>query len=165
MQVETFIRMPQKVVAIQWFPHKTIPDVQNIYKQIDNLEGNAPLRYIASGKILIDGRPWQVDPADYVIYDTKTMRPIQAISEQVFLTTYMNTKAFCLCAECEARAEKVISPPKIETLDQVAQLLLEGRGPIPVSENGNITMIYTVEQLNEIRKILIEKNKSQEPNA
>ena len=163
MQVETFVRMPQKVVAIQWFPHKTIPEVTNIYKQIDNLDGNAPLRYIASGKILIDGRPWQIDPADYVIYDTKTMKPIQAISEQVFLTTYMNTKSFCLCADCEARAELATTPPKIETLDQVEQLLLQGRGPIPVSENGNVTLIYTVEQLDEIRKVLVVKAKSQAP--
>lgn len=161
MQVETFTRMPQKVVAIQWFPHKTIPEVTNIYKQVDANDGTNPVRYIASGKIMIDGRPWQVDPADYVIYDPKSMKPIQAISETVFLTTYMNTKAFCLCAECEARAEKAINPPKIETLDQVEQLLIDGRGPIPVSENGNVTLIYTIEQLNEVRKLLVEKAKSQ----
>lgn len=163
MQVETFIRMPQRVVAIQWYPHKTIPEVTNIYKQIDSSDGSNPIRYISSGKLTIDGRPWQVDPADYVIYDVKTMKPIQAITEAVFLSTYMSTKAFCLCSDCQERADQAITPPKIETLDQVEQLLIDGRGPIPVSDNGNITLIYTVEQLNEIRKVLIEKSKSQEP--
>lgn len=161
MQVETFIRMPQRVVAIQWFPHKTLPEVQNVYKQLDANDGSNPVRYIASGKVMIDGKPWQVDPADYVIYDTRNMKPIQAVAEAVFSLTYVNTRAFSLCAECEARADKVLNPPKIESLEQVEQLLIDGRGPIPISDNGQITLIYTIEQLNEIRRQLEQKAKSQ----
>jgi hypothetical protein len=48
-------------------------------------------------------------------------------------------------------------------LEQVEKLLIDGRGPIPISDEGKITLIYTIEQLNEVRKILAEKQKSQEP--
>lgn len=162
MQVETFIRMPQRVVAMQWFPGKIIPEVQPAYRQVDSPDGTNPSRYISHGKILIEGKPWQVDPGDYVIYDSKTMRPIQALSETVFSLTYMNTRAFCLCKDCESRAEQALNPPKIETLEQVEALLNEGRGPIPINNNGEIIMIYTVEQLGEIKKILAEKAKTQQ---
>lgn len=161
MQVETFIRMPQRVVALQWYPHKRLPEVTNVYKQLDSTDGSEPISYVTHGKLLIDGKPWKVDPADYVIYDTKTMRPIQAVSELVFCATYMSTKAFCLCKECEERADKALNPPKIETLEQVEMLLLEGRGPIPINDNGSIIYIYTIDQLNELRKILADKAKSQ----
>ena len=162
MQAETFIRMPQKVVGMQWFPHKTIPDVTNVYKQIDSIDGSPSVRYISSGKIMIDGRPWQVDPTDYVIYDSTTMRPIQAITEVVFCSTYMNINAFCLCTDCEERARIALNPPKIETLEQVEKLILDGRGPVPVKDGDRIILIYTVDQLAEIRKLITEKIKSAE---
>jgi hypothetical protein len=158
MQVETFIRTPQKVVAMQWFPYRQLPEVSQQTKTFDALDGvSNPTSIISSGRVLLNGKPWQVDPADYVIYDIKTMKPIQVVTEAAFCASYMSTKAFCLCSECEKKAEIALNPAPITSLDEIEKIILDGRGPVPLKDGEKILMIYTVEQLKTLRDVLTAK--------
>lgn len=152
MKIQEYIRLPEKIVAMQWFPYSRLPEVEPIYAQIDNqadyMNGptKAPKQIIESGKVVINGKPWRIEPSDFVIYDPKTMIPIQAMSEGSFTASFVSTKQFFLCSSCETRVKEISEPTHPTSLEEVKALFESGRGPFPVKTSEGLKMAYTYDQ-------------------
>lgn len=163
LSIQEFIRVPHVVVAIQYFNGATLPSVTPIYKNIDNQEswvnGGSPKseRVIVGGKCMINGKPWAVEPSDYIIYDKRTMEPIQCLSEAQFSAQYVSTRVFSLCQTCLDNSIKALTPQQITSIDQIKDILKDGRGPVPMTTPTGQVWVYTYEQLLAI----VEQLKSQ----
>lgn len=153
LSIQEFIRVPHVVVAMQYFNGANLPSVTPIYKNIDNQESwvngtqTKSERVIVGGKCMINGKPWAVEPSDYIIYDKKSMEPLQCLSEAQFASQYVSTKVFSLCDSCLKNAEDALVPQQITSIDQIRDLLREGRGPVPMTTPNGQIWIYTYEQL------------------
>jgi hypothetical protein len=152
MQINEYTSIPQKVIAIQYFPYSGLPSVEEQYQTIDQPYVNSnsvpqQQRVIVGAKCAINGKMWSIDPRDYVIYDAKTMAPIMALSEKNFKERYISTKVFCLCEECSKKAESAMKPTAIESIEQIKEMIANGNVPIPMSTPKGTVNIFTLDQL------------------
>lgn len=155
MEINEYTSIPQKVIAIQYFPYANLPSVEEQYQTIEQSyvnSGSTPQqqRVIVGAKCVINGKMWSIEPRDYVIYDNKTMLPILALSEKNFKERYISTKVFCLCESCSQKAEQAMKPTTIESYEQIRELISAGKVPIPISSPNGVINIYTIEQLLDV---------------
>jgi len=171
MKIQEYIRLPEKIVAVQWFPYSRLPEVDPIYAQVDrqvdyiNGPEKAPKQVIEAGKVIINQKAWRLEPSDYVIYNSKTMEPLQAMSESNFKASFVSTSLFCLCSDCEAKVKDIAEPQHPTSLEEVKALFESGRGPFPVKTSAGIRMAYTFDQFMYLKELQDKQDQQPKPDA
>jgi hypothetical protein len=166
--INTFIRIPKKVTAVQWFPSKKLNYVEEILGEVvqasaqtymgvsyDPTSPYQPPRdkklMVIGGKVRIGDKVAELEPGDYVIYDIDTGMPIQILAERIFSTNYAATSRFELCPECSKAVQLLNNPSIPQSMEEAIAML--NRGEYINFDNGS----RTIKSVEELRAWLAEK--------
>lgn len=124
--MNTFIRIPKKVIAAQWYPFMKLNYVENVMGEVTEATASnymgipynsndpyqpprKPKMTCIGGRVKCGDKVFDLEPSDYIVYDTETGFPIQVLNEATFMSAYTETSRLELCEECNK---------KVSTLNQ-----------------------------------------------
>jgi hypothetical protein len=162
--MNTYTRIPKKVLAVQWYPSMKLNYVENVMGEVVSATASTymgasynpndpfqppqkPRMACIGGRVKCGDKVFDLEPSDFVIYDIDTGFPIQVLNESTFLNAYTLSQNLELCSVC---MEKVVglngskSPTPKSIEDCIA--LLERGEPLDL---GNGKVIRTIAEFKK----------------
>lgn len=162
--MSTFIRVPKKVIALQWYPFMKLNYVENIMGEVVSATASTymgasynpndpfqppqkPKMTCIGARVKCGDKVYELEPSDYVIYDVTTSLPIQVLKESIFLGNYVVTEKFELCNDCAAKVAELnnSAPPIPKTIEECISALERGE----VLDLGKGKIIRTIAEFKK----------------